>query len=548
MSFFYNLKIRWKLTIPLIVVILLVLLLAGRSFYTESIQANAIFEVTHNELPSLNLVQQADRDFHQAWVAERSMLTLRVRSDQYKVMQQMHGENIAQVKERIQKFSEYSHSGEIRELLNQFWQVFPKWQQVTERIEQARSSDTRKGRSTAIGLSYKEGEALFNQSRDYLDKISEIILSQADQRSNQLEMLHRQFQVTQWTILIISLVICLGVLIFFPSLITRDLKQIIHRVKILAQGGGDLTQRIDIHRGDELGQLGHYLDQFIVQLNALVTQIIDNAKQSDLDVADLSKLSAQNRLSLQKQAESISQANGVSREMSGAIQTVAESTGEAAEVSNDAYGSAAKGQSQVEATRHNIEQLNSSVMEAVEAISKIEEVTSKIGSVLTVISGIAEQTNLLALNAAIEAARAGEFGRGFAVVADEVRALAGKTQLSTDDVKEMINNLDESVQSAVRTMKEASQRAVSTQDSSVLTKQAIDTMMDSIGRVTELATGIAKVTDEQSQSAELVQNHINEIEEVSQSSVEQAEKVDQSCSRLADLHQQLGQLTGKFTV
>ncbi|MFM2480085.1 methyl-accepting chemotaxis protein [Celerinatantimonas sp. YJH-8] len=548
MNFFFNLGIRWKLTLPLVVVIILVLILAGRSLYSENLQAKAISTVTTDEIPSLNLVQQADRDFHQALVAERSMLMLRVGSEQYQLMQKMHQENILQVEERIKKMASYTQADEIRQLLDQFWKVYPQWREMTERIAKERDSDTRQGRSSAIGLSYKEGEQLFNESRGYLDQISDIIIAHANQRSEQLAELHQNYRYGQLILLGISLVVCLWVLIFFPSLITKDLGQIIQRVKILAQGGGDLTQRIAISRKDELGQLGHYLDQFIIQLNALVKEVIDSVQRSDDEVKSLDRMSHQTRLSLQKQTDSVREVNHASREMNEAIQAVSESTSEAALAAEHAHDNATKGQGQVETTRNNIETLNSSVVEAVNAISRIEEVTTQIGSVLTVISGIAEQTNLLALNAAIEAARAGESGRGFAVVADEVRALAGKTQLSTDDVKEMISNLNQSVQAAVSTMKEASDRALLTRDSSEETKQAIDAMMVSIIQMTELATHIAEVTNEQRQSAESVQNHITEIEGIAQNSADQAAQVDQSCTKLAELHRQLNLITDKFTV
>ena len=99
-----------------------------------------------------------------------------------------------------------------------------------------------------------------------------------------------------------------------------------------------------------------------------------------------------------------------------------------------------------------ITELAGNLTSASSVINSLDQDSESIGSVLAVIQGIAEQTNLLALNAAIEAARAGEQGRGFAVVADEVRTLAASTQDATQEIKDIIDQLQSRSKEAVKVM------------------------------------------------------------------------------------------------
>ncbi len=102
---------------------------------------------------------------------------------------------------------------------------------------------------------------------------------------------------------------------------------------------------------------------------------------------------------------------------------------------------AREGQAIAERTGNNIEALSEELEYASKIIAELRSESENVGQVLTVISGIAEQTNLLALNAATEAARVGDQGRGFAVVTDEVRTLASRTQISTDEIRQIIERL-----------------------------------------------------------------------------------------------------------
>ena len=94
-----------------------------------------------------------------------------------------------------------------------------------------------------------------------------------------------------------------------------------------------------------------------------------------------------------------------------------------------------------------MQSLNHSMVDTVDEIKNLADNAAEISETMSLIKEIAERTNLLALNAAIEAARAGEYGKGFAVVADEVRKLAETTQDSAEDITEVIDQLNISVDS-----------------------------------------------------------------------------------------------------
>ncbi|SJN59995.1 Methyl-accepting chemotaxis protein PctC [Vibrio ruber DSM 16370] len=548
MNYFKNLGIRWKLCIPLVFVMLLVLTLSGRSLYSAGLQSEAITIVTRHEIPALSLVQSANRELYQAWVAERSMLTLPVKSDQFQLMQKMHEESISHASQNMEKLKSLQLNTEMKQLIEQFWATYPEWVKVTRRIAQERSSNTRAGRSTAIGLSFNDGFDLFQNTQRYLELITDIVVFNADERTEQLEDMHQNYRTGQLWLVGFSLLICLGIIWFFPLLITGDLKNITRQIQALAKGGGDLTKRLKLDRRDELGELATYLDQFMSELHELVKQIISNAEQNNVHVSSLGEMSRKACQTAEKQVVSMRDVSVSSQEMSVAIQDVSLRTSEAAGSTEKAGQSASEGRHQVGTTQQSIGLLNESVEQAVTAISRIDEFTNKISSILTIISGIAEQTNLLALNAAIEAARAGESGRGFAVVADEVRGLANKTQNCTEDVNEMITNLEKSVRDAVQIMKQATERASVTKQASEETQRAIDDMMMSMGHVTERTTQIAAVIVEQSKMAKHIQEEISVIEAQSQESVEESSEVDQACRKLDELHRHLSQVLGKFTV
>ena len=130
----------------------------------------------------------------------------------------------------------------------------------------------------------------------------------------------------------------------------------------------------------------------------------------------------------------------------------------------------------------SINKLASAAEKSVEVIHELESDSEQIGRVLDVIQSIAEQTNLLALNAAIEAARAGDMGRGFSVVADEVRMLAQRTEDSTREIRQVIEQLQNSTRVAAGAMESTLQMSQTHMIDDANTRIVPDVLEDSGNR------------------------------------------------------------------
>lgn len=313
---------------------------------------------------------------------------------------------------------------------------------------------------------------------------------------------------------VLAVVIGLFISSFIARGIAKPIKHAAGAMQGIAEGDGDLTQRLQVNGKDEVAELCHGFNLFAEKVHALVSDVADSTTYLSTAAGKMSAVTVELDSSIQQQRSEIDQVATAMNEMTATVQEVARSASEAAHSAATANEQSLDGQSVVEKNISAIQSLASEVENAAEVINTLESDSERIGSVLDVIRGIAEQTNLLALNAAIEAARAGEQGRGFAVVADEVRTLASRTQASTEEIQQMIESLQKGSRNAVAVMQQGREQAEVSVGHASQAGVSLNTITGAISSINDMNTQIASAAEEQSAVAEEINRNIVNINDM----------------------------------
>ncbi|OZS42074.1 methyl-accepting chemotaxis protein [Photobacterium sanguinicancri] len=319
-------------------------------------------------------------------------------------------------------------------------------------------------------------------------------------------------------VLIASVVLYLVIAAIATYIITnllRPLADLSKSVEQLAQGSGDLTQRIEIKRMDEIGELAENMNSFLGQLQTMIKGIVTQSTNLSQCAEESSKQSELASLKVSEQQNDVNQIATAIHEMSATSAEVAshaEMTASAAQASTEACES---GKHVIGQNREAITSLANQVQDAANVIHELESNAQNINQILSTIQGIAEQTNLLALNAAIEAARAGEQGRGFAVVADEVRVLSKRTHDSTEEIRSMIDTLQQNTRQAVDSMQSSTELAGQSVDYAGAASDSLTQITQTITEISDMASQIASAAEEQRAVSEDISRNTQAIKDVS---------------------------------
>jgi methyl-accepting chemotaxis protein len=306
---------------------------------------------------------------------------------------------------------------------------------------------------------------------------------------------------------------------------------------------GDLSKRIESKQESELT---HTVNGFFEELNNTLSTTARTAHSLHGQAEDTTKLADKSAQEVQQQREELTKISSAVNEMNSATRDIASNAEQTSSALNSAVTISADGKSMAVKFEATIKQLSERVNSATNVLTKLEEGSQQINTIVSTIKGISEQTNLLALNAAIEAARAGEQGRGFAVVADEVRVLSQRTHDSTEEISSMIGTLQDASNSAVETMRGCHELTAASVEEASAASRSFSEIAESINTISSMATQIATAAEEQSVVTEEINRNASNITITTEQFYEDANASLAQASSLNAMSNELNQQISRF--
>jgi len=511
MKWFYDLKIATKLIVSFGAVLLLTLLLGISNMVSMDRVNQASTDLADNWMPSVRAVMDLRTDVGEIRRWELAHLL----NDDPAAMadyEQRLDKSLALLKQHRDNYEKLISSPEEKAIATEFDKALAAFMIDHDKmISMSRSGKKTEGRALSAGSSAKSLTTI----TDNVNKLVKLNVDGGDVASDEASKTYQSARLISIVLLVLNIGIGMVLAVWVAKIVARPLQEAVSLARDVADG--DLTRDIDVKSNCETGQLMQALKDMTGNLQTLVSQVrsgTDTIATASSEIAsgnqDLSSRTEQQASSLEETASSM-------EELTSTVKQNADNARQANQLAQSASGIAQKG--------------GDVVGQVVGTMASINESSRKIVDIISVIDGIAFQTNILALNAAVEAARAGEQGRGFAVVAGEVRNLAHRSAAAAKDIKLLISDSVEKVETG-----------------SALVNQAGETMNEivtSITRVTDIMSEITSASVEQSAGIEQVNTAIVQMDQVTQ---QNAALVEEAAAAAESMQEQAAKLSEVVSV
>ncbi|HEY5947062.1 MAG TPA: methyl-accepting chemotaxis protein [Kofleriaceae bacterium] len=346
-----------------------------------------------------------------------------------------------------------------------------------------------------------------------------------------------------------ALVFAIGLALSFVTgtLITRPIVSLRHATERIVSAG-DLTQKIEIHSRDEVGELAATFAQMVERLRSVPISMRESAELLTKTVERLSASTAEQGEAVTRQAAGLQETQVTAQEIRQTSLMAAQKAQGILLIAERAEDVSASGEKAIEESRRGLNEIRSLVDEIAAKINQLGERTHQIGTITEAVKDLADQSNMLALNAAIEAVRSGEHGRAFAVVAREIRALADQSIQSTNRARDILEDIGGAVREAVAITEKGAQRMeaglIQVQRSGENLRELSGMVKESSSAVRQIAAAVAQ----QNAGISQIFTAVTDLSQLMDETVKGLRETDQSVGILKDVTQRVASVVNSFRV
>ena len=285
---------------------------------------------------------------------------------------------------------------------------------------------------------------------------------------------------------------------------------------------GDFTQRMQIVRRDELGDLGEGYNRMADEVMELVGQVQRSGIRVSTSMTEIAATSKQQQATASEVAATTTEIGATSREIAATSRELVRTMSDVVTVSEHTANLASGGKVELAHMEDTMNQVMGAAGSITAKLAVLNEKASDINQVVTAITKVADQTNLLSLNAAIEAEKAGEYGRGFAVVSSEIRRLADQTAVATYDIEQMVKEIQSAVSASVMGMDKFSEEV----------RRGLQDVHEIGAKLSEIITQVQALTPRYESVSEGMQAQATGAEQISEALIQLTEATQQTVESL----------------
>ncbi|XQU09356.1 methyl-accepting chemotaxis protein [Halomonas sp. LY9] len=510
----HSISVKYSFAFISVAMALLVIFIADL-LLVNSVQSRMV-DFSQRFGPATAAVLNADRDLHQARIAEAEYVLVNPNSSEASALKSAFEENSQQAFNGMQRFKEIMQSyPETLDQLTHFDTLFEQWINISNTV-----FSTHYNGNLDLALQLHKGESLsaFNELRELYNSAGDAVaqISSATEATTTAQV--KRQEIITGIFAVAVFLIAVFIALAGPITMSRAIRQVTMRIKDITEGEGDLTARIHNQRRDEIGELAQQFNAFIERIDGTLQSVSHSTVSLQHASTEIAKGSQELASRTEQAAANLQQTSASMEQIAAVVNNASESAQQA---------------NQLALTTRDIAQQGLTAMLSVEqTMDSISESSQQIGDIVSMIESIAFQTNILALNASVEAARAGEHGRGFAVVAQEVRTLASRASDASKSIALLIDTSVTRTQSGVTQVKQ--------------TGVTLQEMVKSIDRVADVVAEISAGAKEQSVGIGQVNDAVNELDSMTQHNASMVEESSAAAAELREQADRLSALVGSF--